>query len=73
MEHHIMHKTRPHFLLAICDTQESAKRWINEFNPRIWMDKTMRKDDLAIVLVPYGNKKKCHCPVCMPSVSEGAE
>lgn len=45
----IMHKTKPHFLLAICDTMESAQRWIDKFNANIWMDKTMTKDDLMIV------------------------
>lgn len=45
----IMHKTQPHFLLAICDTKESAQRWIENFNPNMWMDKTMVKSDLKIV------------------------
>jgi hypothetical protein len=45
----IMHKTKPHFLLAICSTLASAERWIKEFNPKIWMDKTMTVDDLIIV------------------------
>lgn len=45
----IMHKTQPNFLLAICCTQESAQRWIEKFNPNMWMDKTMTKNDLIIV------------------------
>ena len=49
MDYHIMHKTKPHFLLAICSTKESADKWIEQFNPLIWMDKTMKKDDLCIV------------------------
>ena len=49
MAYKIMHKTKPHFLLAICDTQESARRWIESFNPKIWDDKTMTKDDLTII------------------------
>ncbi len=52
MNFHIMHKTKPHFLLAICSTEESAKRWIENFNPLIWMDKTMQKSDLIVVPKP---------------------
>lgn len=49
MKYKIMHKTKPHFLLAVCSTQESAERWIENFNPKMWMDKTMTKEDLKIV------------------------
>lgn len=45
----IIHRTKPHFLLAICDTMEGANRWIENFNPLIWDDKSMTRDDLIIV------------------------
>lgn len=49
MKYHIKHKTKPHFLLAICGSKAAAQQWIDNFNPRIWMDKTMRATDLKIV------------------------
>lgn len=46
----IMHKTKPHFLLASgCWSLERAKKWIDNFDPKMWMDKTMTKEDLMIV------------------------
>jgi hypothetical protein len=50
MDYKIYHEREdtPHYLLAICSTQESAERWINNFNPRIWDNKTLRKENLVI-------------------------
>lgn len=45
-----MHKTQKHFLLASGFwSLEAAQKWIDNFNPNMWMDKTMTKDDLIIV------------------------
>lgn len=46
----IKHKTQPNFLLAICSSKSSAEKWISEFDPKMWMDKTMTVDDLHIVV-----------------------
>ena len=56
MPYKIMHKTKPHTLLAICDTEESAQRWIDRFNPKMWDDKTMVKEDLVAVPFTCGGK-----------------
>ena len=46
----IMHKTKPHFLLASGFYGiERAEAWIADFNPKIWDDKTLRAEDLVIL------------------------
>lgn len=50
MSYKIMHKTKPHFLLASgFHSLERAQQWIDKFNPQIWMDKAMKREDLKIV------------------------
>ncbi len=51
MKYHIKHATKPNVLLAIYSTQESAQKWIENFNPNMWMDKTMTKKDLIVIPV----------------------
>lgn len=46
----IMHKTKPHCLLASgFYSLERAQAWLDKFNPQMWMDKTMRREDLEIL------------------------
>jgi hypothetical protein len=35
-------------IFAICDTIERAQRWLDEFNPAHYIDKTLRREDFAI-------------------------
>ena len=50
MKYYIYHnrKDTPHCLLSICNSEESAKRWISRFNPQIYENKTMEKECLDI-------------------------
>lgn len=50
MDYKIYHdrEDTPHCLLVICYSQESAERWINSFNPQMWDNTTMRKENLVI-------------------------
>ena len=50
MSYKIVHKTQKHFLLASgFYSLERAQKWISEFNPNMWMDKTLKAEDLIIV------------------------
>ncbi len=46
MKYYLMYG--PLTVLAICSTPESAKAWIEKFNPQMWMDKTMKKENIRI-------------------------
>lgn len=48
MKYAIYHKPSKHCLLAICSSMESAQRWVENFNPKMWMDKTMKQEELEI-------------------------
>jgi len=48
---HIYHDRddTPNCLLAIFNDEARAKQWIEKFDPKMWMNKTMSKDNLKIV------------------------
>lgn len=39
----------PHCMLASFYSRESAQAWIDRFDPKIWVNKTMSKENLVIV------------------------
>jgi len=50
MSFKIIHKTKKHFLLASgFGNKERAAKWIENFDPKMWMDKSMTKEGLEIV------------------------
>lgn len=53
MSYGIYYKPGKHCLLAICSTMESAQRWIVNFNPLIWDNKNMKRDELEIREMEY--------------------
>ena len=48
MAYGVYYKKEKHCLLALCDSIEGAQVWIDSFNPNIWVNKNMRKEDLEI-------------------------
>ena len=49
MNYYIIHKTQ-NWIAAITYSQERAEKWLNEFNPKMWDDKTLTADDFIIVI-----------------------
>ena len=49
MHYYITHKTQK-WIAAITYSQERAEKWLNEFNPKMWDDKTLSSDDFIIVI-----------------------
>ena len=49
MNYYIKHKTQS-WTAAICYSQESANKWLANFNPKIWDDKTLKSSDFEIIV-----------------------
>ena len=50
MSYKIIHKNNKNFLFASgFYSLERAEKWVENFNPYLWMDKTLTKNDLLIV------------------------
>lgn len=49
MEYSIIHKTKKFVFASGFSSLEKARAYREKFNPNIWDDKTMTKDDLVIM------------------------
>lgn len=45
----IIHKTQGWVFASGFYTMDRVNSWIDNFNPAMWMDKTLTKDDLLVV------------------------
>jgi len=49
MTYEIRHKQKNTILASGFYSAQKASKWIENFNPAIWDDKTMKQEDLVIV------------------------